>query len=62
MLADMSMQIDAARALLYRTTKYMDLKEPGKDRLRSRLGSSVKCFSSDVAMRVTTDAVQILGG
>lgn len=62
MIADMSMQIDAARALLYRTTEYMDLKQPGKDRLRSRLGSSVKCFASDVAMRVTTDAVQILGG
>ena len=62
MLADMSMQIDAARALLYRTTSYMDSTAPGRDRLRSRLGSSVKCFASDVAMRVTTDAVQILGG
>ncbi len=62
MFADMSMQTDAARALLYRTTAYMDSKPPGKDRLRSRLGSSVKCFASDVAMRVTTDAVQILGG
>jgi alkylation response protein AidB-like acyl-CoA dehydrogenase len=40
----------------------MDSTAPGRDRLRSRLGSSVKCFASDVAMRVTTDAVQILGG
>lgn len=62
MLADMSMQIDAARALLYHTTIYMDSTAPGKNRLRSRLGSSIKCFASDVAMRVTTDAVQILGG
>ncbi len=61
MLADMSIQVDAARALLYRTTAYMDAGS-GEKSLRSRLGSSTKCFASDVAMRVTTDAVQILGG
>jgi len=53
--------VDAARALLYRTTAYMDAGS-GEKRLRSRLGSSTKCFASDVAMRVTTDAVQVLGG
>jgi len=61
MLADMSMQIDAARALFYRTTTYMD-STTGTSRLRSRLVSSTKCFASDVAMKVTTDAVQIMGG
>ncbi|MBW1784414.1 MAG: acyl-CoA dehydrogenase family protein [Deltaproteobacteria bacterium] len=61
MLADMSIQIEAARSLLYRTTALMDSGSDDKG-LRSRLVSSTKCFASDVAMRVTTDAVQILGG
>ena len=61
MLADMSIQVEAARSLLYRTTALMD--SGSEDRgLRSRLVSSTKCFASDVAMKVTTDAVQILGG
>lgn len=61
MLADMSIQVEAARSLLYRTTAFMD-SDSGERRKRSRLVSSTKCFASDVAMRVTTDAVQILGG
>jgi len=61
MLADMSIQVEAARALTYRTTALMDSGSDEKG-LRSRLVSSTKCFASDVAMRVTTDAVQILGG
>jgi len=61
MLADMSIQIEAARALLYRTTALMD-SDSDDQRLRDRLVSGIKCFASDTAMRVTTDAVQILGG
>jgi alkylation response protein AidB-like acyl-CoA dehydrogenase len=61
MLADMSIQVEAARALLYRTTTLMDSDFDDK-KLRGRLTSGTKCFASDVAMRVTTDAVQILGG
>lgn len=61
MLADMSIQVEAARSLLYRTTALMDSDSEEKG-LRSRLVSATKCFASDVAMRVTTDAVQILGG
>jgi len=61
MLADMSIQVEAVRSLLYRTTALMDSASVDKG-LRSRLVSSSKCFASDVAMRVTTDAVQILGG
>jgi len=61
MLADMSIQVDAARSLLYRTTALMDSGSDDRG-LRSRLVSSTKCFASDVAMKVTTDAVQILGG
>lgn len=61
MLSDMSIQVEAARSLLYRTTALMDAGSDDK-RLRSRLVSSTKCFASDVAMSVTTDAVQVLGG
>lgn len=61
MLADMSIEVEAARSLLYRTTRLMD-SDPYDKVLRSRLISSTKCFASDMAMRVTTDAVQILGG
>ncbi len=61
MLADMSIEVEAARSLLYRTTHLMD-SNPYDKALRSRLISSTKCFASDMAMRVTTDAVQILGG
>ena len=61
MIADMAIQIEAARPLLYRTTVLMDSGDSDMS-LRSRLVSATKCFASDVAMRVTTDAVQILGG
>jgi len=61
MLADMAIQIEAARSLLYRSTAFLDSNSEDK-KFRSRLVSSTKCFASDVAMRVTTDAVQILGG
>jgi alkylation response protein AidB-like acyl-CoA dehydrogenase len=61
MLADMSIQIEAGRSLLYRTTEHMDTN-PEEQALRKRLISSTKCFASDMAMKVTTDAVQILGG
>ena len=59
MLADMAMQLEAARALLFECARQVDAGD------FSRLGmmsSMAKCFGSDVAMRVTTDAVQILGG
>ena len=61
MLADMAIQTEAARSLLYRTTALMDSGSED-NKLRGSLVSSTKCFASDVAMRVTTDAVQLLGG
>lgn len=61
MLADMSIAIEAARSLLYRTTALMDSGISDVSS-RTRLISSTKCFASDVAMQVTTDAIQILGG
>jgi acyl-CoA dehydrogenase len=59
MLADMHIQIEAARALLYRCTRAIDA---GRLERLTEMASMVKCFSTDTAMKVTTDAVQILGG
>jgi len=58
MLADMATQIEAARSLIYRTAAMIDAKEGDSD----RFSAMAKYFASDVAMKVTTDAVQILGG
>ncbi len=58
MLADMAMQIEASRLLVYRALALCDAGDP-----RMTYFSSVaKCFASDAAMRITTDAVQVLGG
>ncbi len=58
MLADMAMQLDAARLLVYRALAACDAEDP-----RVRMWSAMaKCFASDAAMRITTDAVQVLGG
>ncbi|MFD7505813.1 acyl-CoA dehydrogenase [Streptomyces sp. NPDC059850] len=58
MLADMAMKISAARALTYQAAA-------ASERCDADLtyqGAAAKCFASDVAMEVTTDAVQLLGG
>ena len=57
-LADMSMKTEAARSLVYNTAKMIDAGT--KD--ISRESAMSKCFASDVAMEVTTEAVQIFGG
>jgi alkylation response protein AidB-like acyl-CoA dehydrogenase len=58
MLADMAMQLEAARLLVY---KALALCDAGDDRM-TYFSSVAKCFASDAAMRITTDAVQVLGG
>jgi alkylation response protein AidB-like acyl-CoA dehydrogenase len=58
MLADMATQVEAARALTYSAARSIDAGE--KD--VSRLSAMAKVFASDTAMKVTTDAVQVLGG
>jgi len=58
MLADMATSVEAARALVYHTAKVID--SGAKD--ASRLSAMSKVFASDMAMKVTTDAVQILAG
>lgn len=58
MLADMATQIEAARALTYGSADAVDRQLPDI----SLSSAMAKLFASDTAMRVTTDAVQILGG
>ncbi len=60
MVADMAMRIEAARTLVYRACAAVDAGDPFGD--LSSLGAMAKCFASDVAMQVATDAVQLLGG
>jgi len=59
MLADMVANTEAARLLTYQAAQYMDKK---KWRLIPRFCAMAKFIASDTAMRVTTDAVQIMGG
>ena len=58
MLADMATQVEAARALTYAAAKSID----GGEKDVSRMSAMAKVFASDTAMKVTTDAVQVLGG
>jgi alkylation response protein AidB-like acyl-CoA dehydrogenase len=60
MLADMAMRTEAARTLVYRACSVIDAGDP--DNELSMVGAMAKCFASDTAMAVTTDAVQLLGG
>jgi len=58
MLADMAMQVHAARLMVHHAAALVDRGAPA-----TALESSMaKCFAGDAAMRVTTDAVQIFGG
>jgi alkylation response protein AidB-like acyl-CoA dehydrogenase len=63
MLADMAMKIEAARQLTYAAAGRSERAMAG-DRAADLtfISSACKCFASDVAMEVTTDAVQLLGG
>ena len=58
MLADMAMEIEAARLLVYKAATLVDAKDPSM----TLFASMAKAFAGDTAMKVTTDAVQILGG
>jgi acyl-CoA dehydrogenase len=57
MLADMTTAIEAARLLVWKAAWLYDQSQPC-----TKESSMAKAFAADVAMRVTTDAVQILGG
>jgi alkylation response protein AidB-like acyl-CoA dehydrogenase len=58
MLADMGMKLEAARQLTYAAAA----RSERGDADLTYFGAAAKCFASDVAMEVTTDAVQLLGG
>src|SRR4051794_38685553 len=58
MLADMAMQLEAARQLVYVAAG----KSERNDDDLPFFGAAAKCFASDAAMKITTDAVQLLGG
>jgi alkylation response protein AidB-like acyl-CoA dehydrogenase len=58
MLADMAMKVEAARLMVYTAAARA---ERGEQEL-GFLASASKCYASDVAMEVTTDAVQLFGG
>jgi alkylation response protein AidB-like acyl-CoA dehydrogenase len=58
LLADMGMKVEAARQMTYAGA---GRSERGDSDL-TFFGAAAKCFASDVAMQVTTDAVQVLGG
>ncbi|NJC71505.1 acyl-CoA dehydrogenase [Planosporangium thailandense] len=58
MLADMGMKVEAARQLTYAAAG----KSERGDADLTFFGAAAKCFASDAAMEITTDAVQLLGG
>ena len=58
MLADMATKIEASRALVYSVARTID--DGTKD--TAKMSAMAKLFATDMAMQVTTDAVQILGG
>ena len=57
LLADMAMKVEASRLLVYQAAFKMDEGEPA-----TPFAAMAKCFATDSAMAVTTDAVQVLGG
>jgi len=58
MLADIATQIEATRHLVYRAATKVDAKAPDL----TKIAAMAKLFASDMAMKVTTDCVQLLGG
>nr|WP_202886674.1 acyl-CoA dehydrogenase family protein [Kribbella sandramycini] len=58
MLADMGMKLEAARQLTYAAAARSERNDPNL----TYFGAAAKCFASDTAMAITTDAVQLLGG
>jgi alkylation response protein AidB-like acyl-CoA dehydrogenase len=59
MIADMAMQTEAARHLVYRAASLVDAGVTGSE--LAPVAAMAKCFATDVAMKVATDAVQLFG-
>jgi len=60
LLADMAIQTTAARWLVYSAASQVDTQGPGPE--AGKVAAMAKCYASDVAVKVATDAVQIFGG
>lgn len=60
MLAEMALNVEAARTLVYRAGSLIDMEPNSPD--IPKIASMAKWYASDMAMKVTTDAVQVLGG
>jgi alkylation response protein AidB-like acyl-CoA dehydrogenase len=60
MIADMAMNVELARRMIYTTSEYIGHERVGKE--VAAYAAMSKCFASDMAMKVTTDAVQVFGG
>jgi alkylation response protein AidB-like acyl-CoA dehydrogenase len=58
LLADMAMKVEAARHLVYTAARHID----AGTRKGNKFAAMAKCFATDVAMEVTTNAVQVFGG
>jgi len=58
MLAEMAMKVEAARLMVYSAAARVERGEPGA----GFFTAAAKCFASDIAMEVTTNAVQLFGG
>ncbi len=58
MLADMAIQVEAARALVYSAARHIDANK----KEASKAASMCKVFATDMAMKVSTDAVQVMAG
>lgn len=61
MLADMAILLESARSLIYRSAYVMDTNGESFKNIETLVCMS-KCYAADVGMKVTTDAVQIMGG
>ncbi len=59
MLADMAMKVESARALVYAVARWIDSMP---DEKVTTYAAMAKCWASDIAMEVTTNAVQVFGG
>ena len=58
LLADMSMKVETSRAIVYAVARSID----SGDLKCAKESAIAKCYASDMAMEVTTDAVQVFGG
>jgi butyryl-CoA dehydrogenase len=58
LLADMASKVEAARQLVYAAARHID----AGNREGNKFAAMAKCFATDTAMEVTTDAVQVFGG